>query len=365
MFDISKILKRSWNIVWQYRMLWVFGFLLALTMGGAGSGNGFTYTFNNNDFQNFSYQPDWYFDGLRGDTPGEVITDLFRQIGIALNQLQRMYPTEFQMAVTVLVTVVVLAIIGAIIFAFLRYTAITATIRMVDKYELSGVKVGFRKGWRYGWSSAAWRAFLINLLLNLPLFLLFLAMALITWWILAAIWNGVEIGHRHPHGRRHRAGLPAHLRHRGGDGADGHLAQLRLAGQRPGGPRRVRFAGAGLAHDVAALEERGHHVAADGRAGHRLGDRLLHPAHPAADRLGDHHGLRRAGRRGADADRHRPGDPVLRPRFLAVGLWRSGGGAVLLHRRLRPDPPGQRLVGDLPEQRLDAGVSRAESHGGR
>ena len=103
-----------------------------------------------------------------------------------------MYPTEFRMATSLLMTVIVLAIIGGIIFAFLRYTAITATIRMVDKYELSGVKVGFRKAWRYGWSSAAWRAFLINLLVNLPLFLLFVTLGLITWWVLAGIASGVE-----------------------------------------------------------------------------------------------------------------------------------------------------------------------------
>ena len=33
MFDIKKILKRSWHILWNYRMLWVFGFILALTVG--------------------------------------------------------------------------------------------------------------------------------------------------------------------------------------------------------------------------------------------------------------------------------------------------------------------------------------------
>ena len=364
MIDVSKILKRSWNILWSYRLLWVFGFILALTMGSLNA-NTFQYTFGSQDrpmMNNFGSYGGW--QGFRGETFTEVVQDVFHQMGIALNQLQRMYPTEFRMATSLLVTVIVLGVLGGIIFAFLRYTAITASIRMVDKYELSGVKVGFRKAWHYGWSSAAWRAFLINLLVNLPLFLLFVTLGLIAWWVVAGIASGVEFDHLHPPHRWRRAGLPAHLRHRDRDGGDVRVAQLCLAGHRPGRCWRVRFAGAELADDVAALEERGHHVAADGRAGHRLDDRLHHPDDPAADALGDHLALRRAGRRRAGADRHRPGISVRRPRFLAVGLWRSGGSAVLLHHRLLPDHPGERLVGDLPVQRVDAGVSRAEGDRG-
>ena len=37
--DTMKILKRAWYILWNYRTLWVFGFLLALTVGGASFGN--------------------------------------------------------------------------------------------------------------------------------------------------------------------------------------------------------------------------------------------------------------------------------------------------------------------------------------
>ena len=36
MFDIGSILKRSWNILWNYKALWVFALLLVLS-GGAGS----------------------------------------------------------------------------------------------------------------------------------------------------------------------------------------------------------------------------------------------------------------------------------------------------------------------------------------
>ena len=39
MINIGKILKRSWYILWNYRILWIFGILLALTTGGGNSGN--------------------------------------------------------------------------------------------------------------------------------------------------------------------------------------------------------------------------------------------------------------------------------------------------------------------------------------
>jgi hypothetical protein len=40
MLDVTKILKRSWHIVWNYRTLWIFGFILAVTIGGNSFGNG-------------------------------------------------------------------------------------------------------------------------------------------------------------------------------------------------------------------------------------------------------------------------------------------------------------------------------------
>ena len=44
-------------------------------------------------------------------------------------------------------------------------------IRMVDHYEETGEKLTFRQGLRLGWSRTAWRLFLINLTIDLPLML--------------------------------------------------------------------------------------------------------------------------------------------------------------------------------------------------
>ena len=47
MLDIKKILQRSWHILWNYRTLWIFGFILALAIGGNNFGNNSGYRFNN------------------------------------------------------------------------------------------------------------------------------------------------------------------------------------------------------------------------------------------------------------------------------------------------------------------------------
>ena len=36
MFDIGKILSRAWQILWKYKVLWIFGLLLALSGAGGG-----------------------------------------------------------------------------------------------------------------------------------------------------------------------------------------------------------------------------------------------------------------------------------------------------------------------------------------
>src|SRR5512136_2699069 len=54
MISIGKILKRAWHILWNYRVLWIFGILLAITAGGSAngsnggsSGSGYQFSGNN------------------------------------------------------------------------------------------------------------------------------------------------------------------------------------------------------------------------------------------------------------------------------------------------------------------------------
>jgi len=62
-----------------------------------------------------------------------------------------------------------------------RYVAETALIRMADDYEETGEKRSVRQGFRLGWSRTAFRLFLIDLLIGLPVavvFILLFALAL-------------------------------------------------------------------------------------------------------------------------------------------------------------------------------------------
>jgi len=54
MIDIGKILKRSWAVLWSYRVLWIFGILLALTAGSSfnGGNSGYQFSSDERDWQN-------------------------------------------------------------------------------------------------------------------------------------------------------------------------------------------------------------------------------------------------------------------------------------------------------------------------
>lgn len=192
MFDIKKILSRSWHILWNYRTLWIFGFILALAMGGSGGGNNSRYSLNDSDRNqpNQQWQGDW--EGLRGENFAEQMRDGFRQAGAELQKLQAQYPVEFRMGIAVAITLFIVVFLLSILTAILRYIAETASIRMVDEYEQTGVKVGFRQGWKYGWSRASWRLFLVNFLVHLPSLALFVMLGLVAWWIISAALGGVQ-----------------------------------------------------------------------------------------------------------------------------------------------------------------------------
>ena len=194
MINVTKILKRSWQILWNYRMLWVFGFILALTIGGSNFGSQSRNT--GNDRNNNNPQPraqapnEW--QNLPGNTPREKLNSALGQAVTEIQKLQAQYPVEFRMGISVAITVLVMILILSFIGAILRYVAETATIRMVDEYEQTGVKVGFRQGWKYGWSRSAWRLFLINFVVHIPTLVLFVILGLVGWWIVTTALYGVE-----------------------------------------------------------------------------------------------------------------------------------------------------------------------------
>ncbi len=70
MINIGNNLKRSWHILWNYRILWIFGILAVLTGAGVSGGDNLRYTFGGNrgNTGTSGYNPNFQ--------PGQYLTQL-------------------------------------------------------------------------------------------------------------------------------------------------------------------------------------------------------------------------------------------------------------------------------------------------
>ncbi len=161
-----QILKRSWEITWRYRALWVLGILLALTTGGGG-GNGFNGGSGGGSGSGGG-------NGRGMENLPEGLRQLFERIADWFQYMisPAMRSTLIAWAVGLTCVLFLLGIVSLIV----RYVSFTGIIRMIDRYEASGEKVTWRQGWRMGWSAAARRLFLIDLVVYLPVVLGFIAL---------------------------------------------------------------------------------------------------------------------------------------------------------------------------------------------
>jgi hypothetical protein len=150
--DYGKVLKKAWQMVWRYRMLWVFGFILSLVAGEGGASSGFQYTSGQGGFPP---------SGARATTP-QIPADVW---GIVA---------------AVVIGLLCLGVVIAIVVTIVRYVTETAVIRVVDDYEKTGEKRGFRQGFRMGWSRTSGQIFLIDLLVNVPVILVFFLLGLLS-----------------------------------------------------------------------------------------------------------------------------------------------------------------------------------------
>ncbi|RPJ20873.1 MAG: hypothetical protein EHM33_27515, partial [Chloroflexi bacterium] len=186
MIDPVKILQRAWHILWNYRALWVFGLVLALAAGSSagngGNNNGMQWREDAPSYQAPSYgSVQEFFDDV-----GQEMQKLFRE-GIPDWDISGEALTAFLW--TIGVFIVFMFLVG-IVVAIARYVSETAVIRMVDEYENTGTKMTVREGFRIGWSRTAWRLFLINLIVNLPVILFFLILLIAGVVIFLAVVNG-------------------------------------------------------------------------------------------------------------------------------------------------------------------------------
>jgi hypothetical protein len=189
--EYGKLFRRAWQTVWRYRALWLFGALLALTTSG-----GLFF------FGNRSQSDEVHGIAVRLDEdtivylPGEGLTIDLRAAGgpviivddadlrgwrelrdlvgrdrlpWSATAIRRGMWAILIAATTVLASAIVLGTIA-------RYVAEAALIRMVSEAEETGEKAGVRRGLRLGFSRTAWRLFLIDLAIHVPVALAFLVL---------------------------------------------------------------------------------------------------------------------------------------------------------------------------------------------
>ena len=181
--DYGRILKRTWQLVWSYRALWILGALLALT-----TTNGF---FLAGDW-------DQEEENLRGIAvkinqdstiylPGEGLTvDFTDPHGIRVwfddngtqrewRELRDLFAEVVPRDVRAVLIAFGIVLAGVILVGtVVRYTAEAGLIRAVNHTEETGEKVSVWQSLRLGFSRTAWRVFLIDVAIRLPVTLVLL-----------------------------------------------------------------------------------------------------------------------------------------------------------------------------------------------
>lgn len=180
------ILKRAWQILWGYKALWLFGVLLALTTTSWQSA-----TWAQRDRSQIEEGAGVQLivnDELTIWLPGEgLIVDLTNVGGLSVKfksgeawqemedlreLVGEIVPSQFVSAViTILIFAIALIAFLYILGQLAQYVAEVAIIYMVGNYQRTGDRLTIRQGLRVGWSRNAWKLFLIDLTIVLPVFL--------------------------------------------------------------------------------------------------------------------------------------------------------------------------------------------------
>jgi len=176
--DYTKVLKRAWHIVRNYRAVWIFGIILALTTVSWGTAawlrddgedsNGvlIRWELSAEDQQwlerNLGIRPPRTFTltGAELQERGVFVLEEDLAEGVA-----KALPTISKVLAAALIVLL-------IAFPIARYVAEAALIKMVDDYEKTEKAYTVRQGLRLGGSVAAWRLFCIDLLVFPALVLL-------------------------------------------------------------------------------------------------------------------------------------------------------------------------------------------------
>ena len=179
--DYGKVLKRSWHMVTRYRALWIFGIILGLVTLS------WDLVLLGNLDDEDRYPREIVVTTLEGETFWDALQRTLQQeldraeqeLSIALREIDQLLTAELgrRLAVDVVTFLAVLAAalaVTLIVAKTARYVSETALIRMVGDYEDTGQRVGILPGLRLGLSRTAWRLFLIDLAIDIPVILAFL-----------------------------------------------------------------------------------------------------------------------------------------------------------------------------------------------
>ncbi len=167
MVNFGSILKRAWNTLWNYRVLWIFGILFALTAGSSGSN--FSYEFGGGNYRGGN-------DNQFFTAPGEVLHEFNTWVNQYVNPLFSQPNLHITTWIWIGVALLVFILLCGVINALIRYPSETALIRMVNRYDQDSTKETFKNGWKLGWSHAAFRIWVVDLIIGLPMLILVLAL---------------------------------------------------------------------------------------------------------------------------------------------------------------------------------------------
>ncbi len=176
--EYGKILKRSIEIVWRHKVLWIFGIAAAL-FSGSGFQPNMQYTMGQGDLDRLRQSMPWWPYG------GGQLFNNWEQILMGI--------------LAVLAVLLLIALIWALVTAVIQYISLGALIGMVDEVEREG-DTRFRSGLKQGWRRFLWLLavdLLIGLAVTAVLFVLIMvAGVLVIGGVLAgrAVFMQVNVG---------------------------------------------------------------------------------------------------------------------------------------------------------------------------
>jgi hypothetical protein len=156
--DFGYVLKRAWEIIWKFKVLWIFGILASCGQASGSGGSNSGYRFSSQE-SNISPQIERFFNQL-----DPVVIAILIAIGIFI----------------ILVLIVLAILLGTV--------GRVGLIRGTMKAEQGAERLTFGELWRDG-LTYFWRVFGLNLIIGLIIFAVILAV-----FIVGAILTGLTLG---------------------------------------------------------------------------------------------------------------------------------------------------------------------------